>query len=79
MFTVGFVQFCPVRYDVWANVATVERLLAGVQADLLVLPELANSGYMYATVADLDPYAESATAPATFCRRCGSLQSGRAA
>ena len=31
-----------------ANVAQVERLLAGVQADLLVLPELANSGYMYA-------------------------------
>ena len=58
MFAVGFVQFCPVRYDVWANVATVERLLAGVRADLLVLPELANSGYMYATAADLDPYAE---------------------
>ena len=58
MFTVGFVQFCPVRYDVTANVAAVERLLEGVRADLLVLPELANSGYMYATAADLDPYAE---------------------
>jgi predicted amidohydrolase len=58
MFTVGFVQFSPVRYDVWANVARVERLLDGVRADLLVLPELANSGYMYATAADLDPYAE---------------------
>ena len=79
MFTVGFVQFCPVRYDVWANVATVERLLAGVRADLLVLPELANSGYMYATAADLDPYAEPAMAPVTFCPRCGSSQSGQAA
>ena len=59
MFTVGFVQFCPVRDDVLANVETVERLLDGVRADLLVLPELANSGYMYATTADLDPYAEA--------------------
>ena len=46
---VGFVQFNPVRYDVAANIAQIERLLAGVRADLLVLPELANSGYMYAT------------------------------
>lgn len=59
MFTVGFVQFCPVRYDVPANAAAVERLLEGVRADLLVLPELANSGYMYAVPADLDPYAEA--------------------
>jgi predicted amidohydrolase len=59
MFTVGFVQFCPVRYDVTANVAAVERLLDGVRADLLVLPELAHSGYMVATAADLDPYAEA--------------------
>ena len=59
MFTVGFVQFCPVRHDVPANAAAVERLLEGVRADLLVLPELANSGYMYAAPADLDPYAEA--------------------
>ncbi|MCX6032318.1 MAG: hypothetical protein NT169_23865 [Chloroflexi bacterium] len=58
MFTVGFVQFRPVRRDVAANVAAVERLLAGVRADLLVLPELANSGYLYAAPADLAPYAE---------------------
>jgi predicted amidohydrolase len=59
MFTVGLVQFRPVRYDVSANVAAVKRLLEGVRADLLVLPELANSGYMYAAPADLDPYAEA--------------------
>jgi predicted amidohydrolase len=58
MFTVGFVQFHPVRCDVAANAARVARLLDGVTADLLVLPELANSGYMYATTADLQPYAE---------------------
>jgi predicted amidohydrolase len=58
MFTVGYMQFCPVRCDVAANVAAVERLLEGVRADLVVLPELANSGYLYATPTDLAPYAE---------------------
>jgi predicted amidohydrolase len=62
----GFVQFCPVRYDVQANVAQVERLLAGVKADLLVLPELANSGYMYASSRDLAPHSESANGNGPF-------------
>jgi predicted amidohydrolase len=55
---VGFVQFAPIRCDVAANVAQVERLLRGVRADLLVLPELANSGYMHTSPETLAPYAE---------------------
>jgi predicted amidohydrolase len=58
MFKIGFVQFSPVRRDVATNIAAVARLLAGVRADLLVLPELANSGYVYASPADVAPYAE---------------------
>ncbi|MCC7353800.1 MAG: beta-ureidopropionase [Anaerolineae bacterium] len=58
MFTVGFVQFCPLRYQVEQNIAKLQTLLHGVQADLLVLPELANSGYLYAAPEDLAPYAE---------------------
>lgn len=58
MFKVGFVQFCPVRCDVERNIAHLQTLLQGVRADLLVLPELANSGYLYAAPADLAPYAE---------------------
>jgi len=58
VFTLGFVQFCPTRYDVHQNIATLERLLRGVHADLLVLPELANSGYMFAEPAELLPYSE---------------------
>lgn len=58
MFRAGFVQFCPLRGDVAANVAAVQGLLTDVRADLLVLPELANSGYMYATPEHLRPYAE---------------------
>jgi predicted amidohydrolase len=58
MFKIGFAQFSPVREAVAANIAAVARLLYGVQADLLVLPELANSGYLYAAPVDLVPYAE---------------------
>ena len=58
MFKVGFVQFAPLRYDVAANVATVESLLLGVDADLVVLPELANSGYLYASPEALSPFSE---------------------
>lgn len=58
MFTIGTVQFAPLRYDVAANIAQVAALLNGVRADLLVLPELANAGYLYASPAELAPYAE---------------------
>lgn len=65
-FRTGFVQFCPVRHDVAANVAAVGRLLDGVRADLLVLPELANSGYLYASPGQLAPYAEPADGTGPF-------------
>jgi len=58
MFRAGFVQFCPVRYDVAANIAALQGLLTDVRVDLLVLPELANSGYMYAAPSDLLPFTE---------------------
>ena len=58
MFKIGFAQFSPTRCDVTANVAAVERLLHGVEADLLVLPELANSGYLYASPEALSPFSE---------------------
>lgn len=59
MFTAGFLQFCPVRGDVERNIAIVENGLSGTRADLVVLPELANSGYLYAAPHDLAPYAEA--------------------
>jgi predicted amidohydrolase len=58
VFTAGFVQFCPLRGNVAANVAALEGLLADVQADLMVLPELSNSGYLYARPSDLLPFTE---------------------
>ncbi len=63
---VGFVQFAPVRYDVAANVTAVERLLESVRADLLVLPELANSGYLYGSPDELLPFTERADGSGPF-------------
>jgi predicted amidohydrolase len=77
MFRAGFVQFCPMRGDVAANVAALHGLLAGVRANLVVLPELANSGYMYAAHADLQPHAEPADGSGPFltalCGLAGSI------
>ena len=60
MFKAGFVQFQPYRYDVQRNIDTLKTLTRAVKADLLVLPELANSGYMYRSSDTLAPYSESA-------------------
>jgi predicted amidohydrolase len=59
MLRVGFVQFRPVRYDVHTNSAAINALLSDIRADLLVLPELANSGYLYESTDALKPFAES--------------------
>jgi predicted amidohydrolase len=45
---IGFVQFAPVLGDLPATLRTIDRLCTlGAQADLLVLPELCNSGYNF--------------------------------
>lgn len=44
---IGFAQFDPVFGDVAANIATIERLLSPTDADLVVLPELAVTGYAF--------------------------------
>lgn len=57
-FRVGIVQFNPVRKNIHQNLGTIKKLIAGIKADLLVLPELANSGYLYESPDALTPYAE---------------------
>jgi predicted amidohydrolase len=45
---IGFVQFAPALGDVSTTMQKIERLVANCeQADLLVLPELCNSGYNF--------------------------------
>jgi predicted amidohydrolase len=54
----GFVQFRPVFGDVAANLSTMKRLIAAADADLLVLPELATTGYTFTSPAELARIAE---------------------
>jgi predicted amidohydrolase len=43
---VGFYQFCPAFGEVTANLERIENALQGCRTDLIVLPELASTGYL---------------------------------
>jgi len=55
----GYVQFAPRYLDVDDNLDRVEKLITGVEADLLVLPELFTSGYFFKSKQDLERVSES--------------------
>jgi predicted amidohydrolase len=44
---VGFVQFNPLFGEIEKNIAKAEKLIDNADADLLVLPELFNTGYVF--------------------------------
>jgi len=44
---VGYIQFCPRFADKEYNLSRAEELIRGVEADLLVLPELFSTGYLF--------------------------------
>ena len=47
MFRCGYAQFAPVFGEVDANLGRIASLVDGTEADLLVLPELALTGYLF--------------------------------
>ncbi|MEO0073569.1 MAG: nitrilase-related carbon-nitrogen hydrolase [candidate division WOR-3 bacterium] len=49
----GFLQFSPKRGDISANLDLITGRLEEVKADLIVLPELCLSGYLFASRAEL--------------------------
>lgn len=57
-YKIALVQFNPIRKNVQANLHKIQKLLAGISADLIVLPELSNSGYLYESSDKLAPYTE---------------------
>ena len=57
-YQIALAQFKPIREDVSANIRNLQNLLYNIKADLIVLPELANSGYLYASQEKLRPYSE---------------------
>ena len=44
---VGFVQFCPIFGKKRENLEKIAQLIRNVEADLLVLPELCTTGYVF--------------------------------
>jgi predicted amidohydrolase len=65
-FTIAVLQFEPFRKNVDKNIRKIKELLAGVKADLVVLPELANSGYLYETPQDLATFCENKSGDGLF-------------
>jgi len=56
-------QFAPRFDEVEANLLRVEELLEGVDADVVVLPELFQTGYLFTSRADLERLAEPVDGP----------------
>jgi len=57
-FTIALLQFKPTRKSVEKNIQKIQHAMEGIKADLIVLPELSNSGYLYEKAEDLEPFSE---------------------
>src|SRR5437899_12679113 len=55
---VGYFQFAPVFGDIKRNLDTVGNRIAPVECDLLVLPELFNTGYQFVSLDEAKALAE---------------------
>ncbi len=62
---VGFLQFAPEFKSPEINLTKIEKLISSIEADGLVLPELATTGYAFESKEELLPFAESIPGPTT--------------
>ncbi len=60
MYKVGVLQFKPSLLNVEKNLNSLRTMLEDVEADLVVLPELATSGYVFNTKEEVESVAEDA-------------------
>jgi predicted amidohydrolase len=73
---IGFYQYSPQFGQVQANLEHIASVLERVEADLVVLPELGNSGYLFTTRKEVRAVAESIPGPTTeFLHRVARRQS----
>jgi predicted amidohydrolase len=59
-YKIGVLQFEPKLLEIENNLKKMAELLADVEADLIVLPELAASGYLFTCLEEVDQVAEDA-------------------
>ncbi|MBC8384042.1 MAG: hypothetical protein H8E57_00825 [Candidatus Cloacimonetes bacterium] len=64
-YKVGVCQFKPELFRMERNLETMESMLSNMQADLIVLPELAASGYIFNSMEEVESVSESANNGAT--------------
>jgi len=64
-YIVGVAQFEPQLFQVEKNLQKMGKMLQGLQADLVVFPELATSGYVFASKEEVQKVAEDAQTGAT--------------
>lgn len=62
---VGFLQFAPAFHNLESTRTRVSELLDGADADLIVLPELALSGYLFKDAAEAAACSEPVPGPST--------------
>jgi predicted amidohydrolase len=55
---IGSLQFKPELFNVQKNISRIKELTAGKEFDLLVMPELANSGYLFSSLKEIESSAE---------------------
>ena len=73
---VGYLQFKPVFADPGKNIPYIEDLLRDKDFDLIVLPELANSGYFFTSLHELRETAEEIPS-GPFCESLKKIASER--
>jgi predicted amidohydrolase len=58
-YKIGVCQFQPEFFEAKKNLQKMEQLLKDVKADLIVLPELATSGYLFGSKKEVKYVSES--------------------
>ena len=61
----GFYQFAPEFGQVEANVKHISAVLKSADAELIVFPELATSGYLFTGLEEVERAAEPVPGPST--------------
>lgn len=65
MIKIGFYQFCPIFGDKRANLQKIAETLEKTEADLMVLPELCTTGYLFTSQDEVAELAEPVPGPTT--------------